>query len=785
MSHAMRATKPGIDLNLHRRQMTAFTSKATEILYGGAAGGGKSHLMRVAAIAWCCAIPGLQVYLFRRTYPELLDNHINGSGSFLILLAPAIAAKRVRLNLSKLEIEFSNGSKIHLCHCQNENDVLKYQGAEIHVLMVDELTHFTAYQFRFLRGRMRIGSLRIPPQYAGQFPRAILGSNPGGIGHNWVKAAFVDNAPEGEIRQMPPSEGGMKRQFIRAKLADNPTLAENDPEYANRLMGLGEDALVKAMLDGDWDIVAGGMFDDVFKRDLHILEPFAIPSSWYVDRSFDWGSSKPFSVCWWAESDGTTAPNGRTYPPGTLFLINEWYGSNGQPNEGCKMLASEIAEGIEEREAEMGIEVAPGPADSSIFDSENGNCIAEDMAGRGIYWTQADKSPGSRKAGWEKMRNRFKAANQFPMEDPGLFFFNNCLQAIRTIPVLPRDQKKTDDVDTSSEDHCFTGDTLVETDRGPIAIRELAGKTGLVVSSDGRPHAFENCRLTRRNADVVRVQFNDGRVVFCTPDHRFLHSSGEFQPVSKLIGESVWGISGSLSSAKPCRNFEESDFISAGNISSATGSDSMSRYGKPQMVGGRKVSTFITSTTTAAITSYPIWKPSQEPNTDDTIWRAELNKAANSAIESDRWPQLGTAQRREKHGIGFTMMKSGISFTPERKRPAFTVEKASRASRITAFARTIANRLGDGLRVWITSLGSVSRVAATSPSTSTGQTRPVLDPAARLCSIVSVEPAGKADVYCLSVPDTLNFTIEGGIVVHNCGDAVRYRVHTPNVGHAY
>lgn len=245
----------------------------------------------------------------------------------------------------------------------------------------------------------------------------------------------------------------MRRQFIRAKLADNPTLTENDPDYANRLMGLGEDALVKAMLDGDWDIVAGGMFDDVFKRDLHVLEPFEIPASWYVDRSFDWGSSKPFSVCWWAESDGTTAPNGKTYPPGTLFLINEWYGSNGQPNEGCKMLASEIAEGIAEREAEMGIEVAPGPADSSIFDSENGNCIAEDMAGRGIYWTQADKSPGSRKAGWEKMRNRFKAANQFPMEDSGLFFFNNCLQAIRTIPVLPRDQKKTDDVDTSSEDH--------------------------------------------------------------------------------------------------------------------------------------------------------------------------------------------------------------------------------------------------------------------------------------------------------------------------------------------
>lgn len=443
-----------IDLSLHPRQRRAFFSDATEQLYGGAAGGGKSHLMRAAAIIWATAIPGLQVYLFRRTYPELLDNHINGSGAFPQMLADWIEAKLCNLNLSKLEIEFTfNGSKIHLCHCQNEKDVYKYQGAEIHVLMVDELTHFSAFQYKFLRGRCRVGGLPIPEDYSGQFPRILCGSNPGGIGHNWVKASFIDNAPEGDIRQMPPEEGGMRRQFIKAKLADNPTLTENDPNYADRLRGLGEDALVKAMLEGDWDIVSGGMFDDVFKRDAHVIPPFEIPSGWYVDRSFDWGSSKPFAVCWWAESDGTTAPNGKSYPPGTLFMINEWYGWNGQPNEGCKMLASEIAEGILEREVEMGIEVAPGPADSSIFDSENGNCIAEDMANRGVYWTRADKSPGSRIAGWEKMRNRFKAAWKAPMEDPGLFFFDNCIHAIRTIPVLPRDEKKPQDVNTQSEDH--------------------------------------------------------------------------------------------------------------------------------------------------------------------------------------------------------------------------------------------------------------------------------------------------------------------------------------------
>jgi hypothetical protein len=260
------------------------------------------------------------------------------------------------------------------------------------------------------------------------------------------------------IREMPPVEGGMLRQFIPALLEDNPTLTAHDPNYELRLEGLGDPQLVRAMRLGDWDIVAGGMFDDLFSRDKHIVEPFEIPKSWYTDRSFDWGSSKPFAVLWWAESDGTeaTMPDGTTkaWPRGTIFLINEWYGWNGRANEGSKMLAVEIAKGIKEREAEFKFQVNPGPADNSIFDSENGMCIAVDMASKGVIWTRADKTPGSRKTGWEKLRKYLKAAHTSPMEEPGLFVFSNCTQWIRTVPVLPRDQNKPDDVDTDAEDHC-------------------------------------------------------------------------------------------------------------------------------------------------------------------------------------------------------------------------------------------------------------------------------------------------------------------------------------------
>lgn len=446
-----------LSLPIHPKQRAAFTTKATEILYGGAAGGGKSHLFRVVAIAWCLAIPGLQVYLFRREFPDLWANHMEGPGSFPELLGDMISKKKAKINESKGLISFSNRSKIHLCHCQHEKDKYGYQGAEIHVLLMDELTHFTPSIYRYLRARCRVGGLKVPPTVKTTFPRVLCGSNPGGTGHNWVKSAFVDIAPPMTVTQMPSKEGGMLRQYIPAKLSDNPTVDAED--YSMKLQGLGNDALVKAMLDGDWNIVAGGMFDDVWREPIHALEPFDIPSSWVIDRAFDWGSSHPFSVGFWAESDGTEATlrdgTKKAWPRGTLFRIGEIYGWNGNPNEGCKKLAVEVARDIlsYQRDVPWGGRVTPGPADNSVFDAENGMCIADDMAKLGVRWERSNKSPGSRKTGWEALRKRLKAGLAQKMEDPGLFVFNTCRHFIRTVPTLPRDSKKPDDVDTDAEDH--------------------------------------------------------------------------------------------------------------------------------------------------------------------------------------------------------------------------------------------------------------------------------------------------------------------------------------------
>ena len=447
-----------LNLGLHPKQFLALQSPATEILFGGAKGGGKSHLMRVAAICWAHLIDGLQVYLFRRTSPDLLRNHMNGPGSFPSLLSHWMRVRDVSYDGSKGHWKFRNGSRILLCHCQHTKDMHDYQGAEMHVLMIDQLEQWEKEVYEFLRGQVRLGGLRVPSDLKGLFPRVLVSANPGGIGHNWVKEGFVSLAPEFALTRMLPEKGGMLRQYIPSLLEDNPTMLENDPTYEDRLSGMGSPAMVKALRWGIWDIVAGGAIDDVWDPSFHVIPPFRIPKNWQVERALDWGSSRPFSVGWWARSDGSevmTAKGMRSFYPGSKIRVAEFYGWNGEANEGCRMIPAEVARKILEIENFLSYkhQIRPGPADASIFDSDRS--IADDMLRVGVRWTMADKRPGSREAGLLKLRTMLKAGLQSPMEEPGLFVFDTCRHFIRTIPVLPRDERKPDDVNTSAEDHVY------------------------------------------------------------------------------------------------------------------------------------------------------------------------------------------------------------------------------------------------------------------------------------------------------------------------------------------
>ena len=438
-----------LNLNLHPKQGEALLTKATELLYGGAAGGGKSHLMRVAFILWCAEIAGLQVYIFRRIRDDLVKNHMEGPKGFRSLLAPWVNAGFA--TLVEDEIRFWNGSKIYLCHCKDEKDIYKYQGAEIHVLGVDELTHFTDTMYRFLRNRVRMVGIKVPAKYQGLFPRILASANPGNIGHLWVKRTFIDGAMPMDLRQRPPGDGGMLRQFIPARLDDNPSMSEDDPGYEGRLEGLGSEALVRAMRWGDWNVVDGAFFD-CWASEKHIISPFPIPATWTRFRSMDWGFAKPFSVGWWAVSDGDMLPSGHKLPRGALVRYREWYGAK-EPDVGLRLTAEEIVDGIKSREYEgERALIRYTVVDPAMFSEDGGPSHAERMMLRGIPMIRADNRrvpQHGAMGGWDQMRARMVGTDEGPM----VYCFTTCLDSVRTIPVLQHDVMRPEDMNTDGEDH--------------------------------------------------------------------------------------------------------------------------------------------------------------------------------------------------------------------------------------------------------------------------------------------------------------------------------------------
>lgn len=440
MSEAVRH----IELTLQDKQEVAFLSKANEILYGGAAGGGKSHLMRVCAIYWCLRVANFQAYFFRRHYEDLIKNHMAGPSGFRMMLAPLVESGDV--TIVEKEIRFNkNNSKIFLCHCNAEDDVYQYWGAEIHAMFPDELTHFSERMYRFLRGRCRAIGLDVPEDLKGKFPCILAGSNPGNIGHQWVKSMFVDPRPALEVWRTPPEEGGMLRQFIPATLEDNPKLMEEDPTYENRLLGLGSEAYVKAIRFGSWDVLEGAFFTE-FDRHKHVTVPFEVPKQWKRFRSFDWGFSKPFCCHWWAISDGDEVElsdgTKRAFPRNAIICYREWYGCVA-PNVGMKLIPEMVANGIRAREKDEHFSYSV--ADPSIFKQDGGPSHGERMARCGVTFRPGDNT---RQAGWLEMRGRLSAP-----DGPMIYFFNTCLHIIRTISVMQYDDVREEDLDTDGEDH--------------------------------------------------------------------------------------------------------------------------------------------------------------------------------------------------------------------------------------------------------------------------------------------------------------------------------------------
>ena len=261
------------EFKLYKKQRQALVSPANELLYGGAAGGGKSYLARVASIVYSLEVPGLITYLFRRTFKEVLANHVYTPGGYLEMLKDLIENGDCIFSKSDYSFSFINGSRIQLAHSQYESDIFTHQGAQIGFLIIDEATHFTPAMVRFIRSRVRLGSMKVPDNWHGKFPRILYTANPGGVGHHYFKSNFVDFGAD-HIFKAPEDEGSMRREYVPAKLTENIVLMQNDPEYHQRLKGMGDSATVQAMLEGDWESLSSGGFADVWRGKYHVVKPF-------------------------------------------------------------------------------------------------------------------------------------------------------------------------------------------------------------------------------------------------------------------------------------------------------------------------------------------------------------------------------------------------------------------------------------------------------------------------------------------------------------------------------
>ncbi|MBO5700906.1 MAG: phage terminase large subunit [Clostridia bacterium] len=426
----MQATEPLIFKHLREdvpnaKQLEFFTADAKHIGYGGARGGGKSFAMRRKFVMLCMRYDGIKCLLLRRTMPELRNNHIIPLQQELYGYAYYKQDERCFI--------FPNGSRLQLGYCDNEGDLLQFQGNEFEVIGFEEATHFPEEWITFICTSLRTTRTDFKP-------RVYYTTNPGGVGHEYIKRIFID-------RNFKEGENPDDYVFIQASVYDNKVLMEANPEYIDMLKALPEHKR-KAHLEGCWDVYEGQVFEE-FRNDsdhyedrryTHVIPPFTPPKEWKIWRSFDFGYSKPFSCAWWAvDYDGR------------IYRILELYGCvKNEPDVGVRWSPDEIFKEIAriEREHEwLKDKRINGVADPAIWDKSHGVSIAETGEKYGVYF---DKGDHKRLAGWMQVHYRMTFdENGIPM----MYVFSNCKAFIRTIPLLTYDPNKPEDILTSLEDH--------------------------------------------------------------------------------------------------------------------------------------------------------------------------------------------------------------------------------------------------------------------------------------------------------------------------------------------
>ncbi len=397
-----------LNLSVTRKQKEFIDAKEGEVLFGGAAGGGKSYGQMVDALLFALMHPASKQLILRRTFSELDKSLIRTSLS----LYPR---EIYTFNASSHTGRFKNGSVIDFGYCAAENDVYQYQSAEYDIVRFDELTHFTEAQYIYLISRVR---------GANSYPKQIKSStNPGGVGHSWVKKRFVDAGCAGT-----PFVGGdgMSRIFIPSLLDDNKFLREGDPEYKKRLLALPEREK-KALLYGDWNIFEGQYFTE-FSKEKHVISPFEIPEGWRKYRTIDYGLDR-LACLWIAVS-----------PEGGAYIYREYCESDLPISAAAAAIAQRTPRGED-------IYATLAPPDLWSRSQETGKTKASLFSEFGINLT---KTSNDREAGWLSVKELLRDTGA----GARLQIFSTADEIIRCLPALLTDKIRP--TDCATEPHAIT-----------------------------------------------------------------------------------------------------------------------------------------------------------------------------------------------------------------------------------------------------------------------------------------------------------------------------------------
>lgn len=440
----------------------------TLIGYGGARGGGKTDgVLGKYAIKQEQLGDAFNAIFFRKELPQADDLIERAKQIYLPL--------RAHWQDQKKQFTFPRGGRLRFRPLGDDSDAEKYQGQNLSDCAIEEAGNYSNPSpifklFGALRGKGN--------------PQVLLTFNPGGVGHHWLKELFIKPAPKGKriLSKMLPNGSSFDYIYIPSRIGDNQILLAQDPEYINRLHMVGSPELVRAWLEGDFEIHEGSYFPEFSSR--HIIAPFNIPKHWPRYLGYDWGFRSPFAAVWGAVSSGhDDLGNEVPYPKGSIIIHREMHGKGIDNAEQARRIA---AAGTGEN--------VHAAADPSIFNTQGGPSIADQFHSVFARYKHPNfrHADNDRLSGWAQIRQRLVAKPAL------LYITTNCPYLLETLPSLAIDKKRPEDADSTGEDHACD------------ALRYLC-KERLIDSKWEQPAQVFNKGLIRLQAYIAQVKSQQGK----------------------------------------------------------------------------------------------------------------------------------------------------------------------------------------------------------------------------------------------------------------------------------